>query len=150
MDCNLAMKENEILPFVTLMDLEGIMLSETSQTKTNTIWFHLQEESNKTKTQTHRYRGEIGERERVGRAWNGKKDQEVHTFSYKINKSWGWKECRKENKGNDRALTLYGNRWKLDLPWSSHNVHKCWITIYWTCETNTILYELHLKSILKY
>ena len=65
----------------------------------------------KTKTQTHRYRGQIGEREVVGSCWNGKKDQEVHTFSYKINKSWGRKEWRKENKGNDRVLTLYGNRW---------------------------------------
>ena len=33
-----AIKKNEILPFVTTwMDLEGIMLSEISQTKTNTI-----------------------------------------------------------------------------------------------------------------
>ena len=31
-------KEKEILPFVTtLMDLEGIMLSEISQRKTNTV-----------------------------------------------------------------------------------------------------------------
>ena len=31
-------KKNEILPFVaTWMDLENVMLSETSQTKTNTI-----------------------------------------------------------------------------------------------------------------
>ena len=32
----LAIKDNEILPFVTtLMDLEGIMLSEVSQTEKN-------------------------------------------------------------------------------------------------------------------
>ena len=33
-----AIKKNEILPFVaTWMDLENIMLSEVSQTKTNTV-----------------------------------------------------------------------------------------------------------------
>ena len=32
-----------------LMDLENIMLSEISQRKTNTIWFHLYVESKKTK-----------------------------------------------------------------------------------------------------
>ena len=35
-------KEKEILLFVTtLMNLEGIMLSEISQRKTNTAWYHL-------------------------------------------------------------------------------------------------------------
>ena len=34
-----AIKKNEILPFAaTRMDLEGIMLSEVSQTKTNTLY----------------------------------------------------------------------------------------------------------------
>ena len=37
-----SVKKNEILPFVTTwMDLEGIVLSEINQRKTNTIWFHL-------------------------------------------------------------------------------------------------------------
>ena len=58
-------KKNEILPFVaTWMDLEGITLSEISQRKTNTVLYHLYEESkiynklvNITKMkQTHRYR----------------------------------------------------------------------------------------------
>ena len=41
-------KKNEILPFAgTWMDLEGIMLSEISQRKTHTIWFHLYVESKK-------------------------------------------------------------------------------------------------------
>ena len=36
-----AIKKNEVLPFVTTwMDLEGIVLSEISQTKTNTVCFH--------------------------------------------------------------------------------------------------------------
>ena len=34
-------KKNEILPFATMwMELDGIMLSEISQRKTNIIWFH--------------------------------------------------------------------------------------------------------------
>ena len=37
----LSRKKDEILPFVTTwMDLECIMLSEISQTKTNTVRFH--------------------------------------------------------------------------------------------------------------
>ena len=39
---------NEILPFVTTwMDLEGIILSEISQRKTNTIHYHFYVESKK-------------------------------------------------------------------------------------------------------
>ena len=46
------------------MDLEGIILSEISQTKTNTVWYHLYMESKKynklvnitKKRETHRYR----------------------------------------------------------------------------------------------
>ena len=34
--------KREVLTFVTTwMSLEGIMLSETSQTKTNSVWYHL-------------------------------------------------------------------------------------------------------------
>ena len=46
-----AIKKNEILPFATTwMELEGIMLSEISQTKTNTVRFHRYTESkNKAK-----------------------------------------------------------------------------------------------------
>lgn len=46
--------KNEILPFVTrrMMDLEGIILSEISQKKTNAVWFDLyvgtKKQSNKT------------------------------------------------------------------------------------------------------
>ena len=43
-----AIKKNEILPFAaTWMDLEIIILSEVSQTKTNIIWYHLYAESKK-------------------------------------------------------------------------------------------------------
>ena len=66
MEYHLAIKKNEILPpAVTWMDLEGIMLSEISQRKTNIVWYRLYVESNKIqqtsekkqkKKQTHRYR----------------------------------------------------------------------------------------------
>ena len=39
MDDDSAMEKNDILPFA--VDVEGIMLSELSQRKTNTICFHL-------------------------------------------------------------------------------------------------------------
>ena len=43
-----AIEKNEILPFAaTWMDLEGIMLSEISQTKTNALCYHLYVESKK-------------------------------------------------------------------------------------------------------
>ena len=44
------MQVDEILSFATThMDLEGIILNEVSQVKTDTIWFHLYVES-KSKT----------------------------------------------------------------------------------------------------
>jgi len=42
MEYYLAIREMEVLPLkTTWMDLEGIMLSEISQRRTNTIWSHL-------------------------------------------------------------------------------------------------------------
>ena len=42
MEYNSATKQNEILvSATTCMDIEGIILSEISQRKTNTVWFHL-------------------------------------------------------------------------------------------------------------
>ena len=44
----LAIKKNKIMPFeATRMDLEIIILSEVSQTKTNIIWHHLYVKSKK-------------------------------------------------------------------------------------------------------
>ena len=85
-----AVKKSKILPLAaTWMDLEGIMLSEISQRKTNTICYHLYVESkkyiklvNKTKKrQTYRYReqtlsagrgkeGQYRGREKKGLLWN--------------------------------------------------------------------------------
>ena len=43
-----VIKKNKILPFATTwMDLESIILSEISQTKTKTIYYHLHMESKK-------------------------------------------------------------------------------------------------------
>ena len=74
--CNgilLSHKKNEILPFVKMwMDLEGIMLSEISQRKTNTV-FHLHVESKKLmnihfkkKRESYRYRGQPSGYQRRG------------------------------------------------------------------------------------
>ena len=39
---SLSHKKNEIMPFVAIgMDLENIMLSETSRRDTNIMWYHL-------------------------------------------------------------------------------------------------------------
>ena len=84
----LSHKENEILPFVTTwMDLEGIILSEINQTKTNTVWFHLNVESKNTKqmnkqNQTYRYREQIDGCQRGGELPGGKN---------------GWKKLRRTN-----------------------------------------------------
>ena len=44
-----VIKKNEILPFaITWMSLEGIMLSEISQTKTNTVYHSHVESKNAT------------------------------------------------------------------------------------------------------
>ena len=49
-----AIKEYENLPFARVwMELQGIMLSEISQRKTNPIWFHLYVESNEQNKQTN-------------------------------------------------------------------------------------------------
>ena len=40
------LKKDEILPFITTgMDMEGIMISEVNQRKTNAVCFHLHVES---------------------------------------------------------------------------------------------------------
>ena len=47
-------RKNEILPFAaTWMDLKGVMPSEISQRKTNTVWYHLYVESKKKKNTTN-------------------------------------------------------------------------------------------------
>ena len=46
--------KNEILPFgTTWMDLEGVILNEVSQAKTNSIWFHSYIEYKKQKGKTN-------------------------------------------------------------------------------------------------
>ena len=62
-----AMTKKEILPFATWMDLEGIMLSEISQTKKDKYCMVTYAESKK-KSQTHR-----NSRKVVVRGWGGYK-----------------------------------------------------------------------------
>ena len=47
-----AMRKKEVLPFAMIwIDLESIVLSEISQRKTNTVWFHNYVESKKPNSQ---------------------------------------------------------------------------------------------------
>lgn len=51
------MTQKEILPSATTwVDLEGIMIKEISQIKTNGVWYHLYEELKQT--QSHKNRRE--------------------------------------------------------------------------------------------
>ena len=97
MDYYSAIKEREILSFATTqMNLEGIMLSEISKTKTDTIWSHLYvgcKKQNKWKNNSQIQKTDLWLSEgcgdwRVGKM--GEEGQDVQTSSYKINKSW---EC---------------------------------------------------------
>ena len=67
-----AIKKNEILPFViTWMNIEGIMLNETS--KTNTVCFHSYMESKKVKLKEIEYRMVVASSwgvEKRGRYWS--------------------------------------------------------------------------------
>ena len=55
MEYYLAIKKNETLLFSTAwLDLEGIMLSEIRQRKTNTMSFHLYAESKEQNKQTNK------------------------------------------------------------------------------------------------
>ena len=55
-----AIKKNKIIPFAaTWVDLEIIILSEVSQTKTNNIWYHLYVESKIYDTNEPIYKIEI-------------------------------------------------------------------------------------------
>ena len=72
------------------MDLEGIMLSEISQRKTNAVWYQLYVESKKTqqtseynKKETHRYR-EQASGYQWGEAGQGVAEREIQTIMCKI------------------------------------------------------------------
>ena len=84
------------------MDLEGIMISEISQRKTNTIWSHLyvdpKKQRNKTKWQQidTQKKYVLVRGEEFGEGKIGKVNLEVQTSSYKINKSQGCNIQHKE------------------------------------------------------
>ena len=89
-----AIKKNEILPCATTcMSLEGIMLREISQTKTNTIWFpYMWNLKNKINEQTkqkqmHRYK-EQTDGSQVGRVLRslGEKDEGIKKYKLAVTK----------------------------------------------------------------
>ena len=94
MDYHSAIKKSEIVPFVTAwMDLEGIMLSEISQRKTNTTWFHLYVESKEQNThkklkQTHRHRQQTnwGLSEQRGIGGLDEKSKEINKYKLEVTK----------------------------------------------------------------
>ena len=81
-----ALKNNEILPFAaTWMDLEGIVLSEISQRKTNTVWYHLYVESKKYNKLVNIIKKPTHREQTSGYQWEGERgnirvgEWEVHT-----------------------------------------------------------------------
>ena len=80
-----------MFPFMTArIELAGIMLSEKTQRKANTIWCHLYVESKKQKEINKLVDAEVRSVVARGSGWGlGKMDEGVQTCSYKINKSWG-------------------------------------------------------------
>ena len=84
------------------MDLEGIMISEISQRKTNTIWSHLYVDSKKQRNKTKWQQIDTQKKyvlvrgEEFGEGKIGKVNLEVQTSSYKINKAQGYNIQHKE------------------------------------------------------
>ena len=79
------------------MDLEGIMLSEINQTKTNTLCFHSDVGSKKMNEQNEN-KNKVGHREQISGYKRG---------------SWLWEGgCEMGEVGQS-----YGDRWQLDLSW---------------------------------
>ena len=72
-----AMRNKEVLPFATIwMDLEGYLLSEISQTKTNTVWYHLHAASIQDKLRETKENG--------GCKWRGVGNGEMLVKGYKL------------------------------------------------------------------
>ena len=94
------------------MDLEGIVLSEISHTKTNTTWYHLHVESKENHEQTSPNRNRVIDTEDRdgGDREIGEGDYEVPTSSYKLNESW-YEMYSVGNTVNNYVKSLYGDRW---------------------------------------
>ena len=83
-------KKKEILPFATTwMELEGIMLKEISETKTDTIWSHLHVKQGKQliDTEDRLWLPKVVEE---GMCKMSEGNQKVQASRYKINKSCGY------------------------------------------------------------
>ena len=90
-------KNNEILPLATSIDLEGIMLSEISQT--NTIQFHLIVESETTNKQT-KQKPDLQKQRPKGQLPQGRE---------------GWVKQGRGNIVNNIVVGLHSDRWLLAL-----------------------------------
>ena len=110
-----------------------MILNEISQKEKNntpyesTYIANLKNETNKTEEkQSHRYREQTGgcqsfKGSAVGQIrWRGFRGTNFQLQ----NKSQGC-NLYKRNTVNNTVITLYGDRWLLDLLWSIHNVFKC-------------------------
>ena len=135
----LSHKKNEIMPFAaTWMDLEGIMLSEISQRKTNTVWYHLYMESKKCnrlvnitkRKKTHGYREQTSGyqwEEGRGRGIIGVEDWEVQTIRDKIS--------YKDILDNTGIESMFYNNYKWSI--TSKNCD----SLYCTLVTSIIFYS---------
>ena len=116
-----AIKKDSLIAFTTTwMDLEDITLSEISQTKINTIWFHLYVEDKLTQGQReqisgyHRGSWGVGIRGK-GAHLNGDGQIIMYNWNYTVINYYDLSKKKKKRKGNDR---LWGCLWKqLGAPW---------------------------------
>ena len=68
-----AIKKKAVLPTATRIDLEGIMLNERTQRKTDTMWADLYVKSPKNRTHRNRKQIDDCQKQRVRDGGNGKK-----------------------------------------------------------------------------
>ena len=120
-------KKDEIMPFETkCMDLEGSMLSETNQTKTNIIWFYSNVESKKTKWINKQTKRRIRPINTENEWWwpmqkvvRGLTKWVKGSERYRLPvREWSSHKNQKPSIGNivnDIVIVLYGDRWELHL-----------------------------------
>ena len=99
MEYYLAIKKNEIVPFVTTwMDLEGTMQSETSPKQINITWIHLhveskeqnqQQQQKETGSQMQRIDWWLPEGSRLGAGELGRKVKGLRSTDWQLQNSHG-------------------------------------------------------------
>lgn len=117
-----AMKKNEILPFLTtLMDLEGIVLSEISQAKEDkyhmvSFMWNLKNKINQQTKQkhTHRYGKQTLGCQRGDRMGARLNCEEIKKYKLIVTKYHGGMKYRIENISNNVATSMYSGCCVLD------------------------------------